>query len=189
MALSVLISAEEANDSLSFDVSSQTVFGTGGNPTVGQILTATLSVTPPDYTTPIVLTIAQFPLASFVLMANGTTPFTVTAAMLGLSTLPDGIYVVSMTLTYAAAPTTSTGQTTVGFVAVINCCVKKKLAAVPLDENCSCCDDSEAMKALEVYTDFCIARAAIDFGLTAIFTKYLTRLQKLCADECGCGGS
>lgn len=199
MALKIKISAVEVNDALSFVLSDNTgvynaVTNTGGynapNPTVAQILTATLSITPPDYTTPIVLTLVQFPLASYVLMANGTTPFTVTAAMLGLTTLPDGIYNISLTVTYAAAPTTSTGQTTAGFVAVIFCCVSKKLAAVPLDDNCSCCDDSQAAKALEVYTDMCIARESMKFGLTNIFTKYLTRLNKLCDPTlCGCSGT
>lgn len=194
MAIIIKVSGEESKDALSINVFDNTgvynaTTNQGGynspNPAVADILTATLNITLPNSTVPITIASALvFP----TLPNTSDTPFVVTASMLGLTTLPDGIYVISYTVTYAASPQSSTGQSTEGFVAVVNCCVQKKLAAVALDENCSCCDNSQAMKALEAYVDLCIARSAVGFGLTNVFNKYLTRLNKLCdASACNCG--
>lgn len=181
MALIVDISPVEEQDALSFDTTDNTIYG-GSNPAVGAILTATLLVTLPNSTVPFSIPIS---LPVFVLMA--TVPLNTTAASLGLSILPDGIYTVSLVLTYAAAPTTSTGTVTVGFIAIVRCGVNKMLAAVSVDDTCSCCDNSPAMKALEAYVDLCIATSAIQFGLTNVFNKFLIRLQKIVGlTNCGC---
>lgn len=182
MALSVNISVNEQNDALSFDTIDNTVYGGSGNPAIGDILTANLIVTLPNSTVPFTIPIL---LSTFITM--GTIPFNVTASSFGLSILPDGVYVVSLILTYAIAPTTSIGTVTVGFVATVNCCIQKKLANISIDDDCGCCEGSDKMKALEAYTDLCTARAAIQFGLINIFNKFLIRLQKICKN-CGCNG-
>lgn len=181
MALSINISVVESKDALSFNVTDNTIYGIGGNPTIGSILTANLLVTLPNSTVPFTVPIG---LPTFVLMA--TIPLNILATSLGLSALPDGVYIVSLILTYAAAPTTSTGTETIGFIAIVNCCVQKKLANVSIDdEDCNCTEGNQKMKALEAYTDLCVARAAMQFGLINIFNKFLKRLQKICKG-CNC---
>lgn len=190
MALQVNISVAERSDTLSFDVTDITgaynaITNPGGygspNITTGQVDSATLTITLPASTVPVII-----PISPVNLIVN--TAYNVTAAVLGLTTLPDGAYIVSYTVTSATGPTTSTKTINVGFTAIVECCVNKKLANVPLNSTCSCCSDNSTRQALEAWTDLQIMKAAMNvgIGLVETFNKFLSRLQKICLGNCGC---
>lgn len=188
MALVLRVCIDQSADCTSFNVFDETGIynaitnptGWGApNPDIANATAAVINVTIPDATVPISINV-------FPTLPNITdTPFTVTLAMLGLSSLaklPDGIYIVEYLVNLNVPPNIIAQTTTVLFTCQVKCCIDKLLASLT-DKNCSC-EDSKAIQALQAYTMFIAAQKAACCGHIENSKKLLKKAQDLCSGNC-----
>lgn len=148
------------------------------NNTLGSITTAVLTITSPSL---VVYTINLFPLT--FPSSNSSFSYTIPTAILGLTTIVDGKW----TFTYTVSDGITTFTTTKYSLFYCNseCCITQKLANLELTD-CDCCKTSTD------YDDYILAwtylqslKDAAECGNVDSFTKIKKIIDKLCLNN-GC---
>ena len=188
--MSLQINPCESRDCTSFQLTDETgPYSSSNNGGYGapnfettDAIDARVIVTQPDGTQTTITVYPTFP------DSTGNQIVTITAAQLGLTTLPDGIW----TLQYQVDFNNINSQTvqksvtkTVLFACSVSCCVHKLIAKVAETE-CGC-DSVTLQNALLAHALLKALCSAGSCGSVSQVTNILSRLTKLCSiQNCGC---
>jgi hypothetical protein len=125
--------------------------------------------------------------------AVGTDPlalsYTVTAAMLGASTIADGIYNVTYQIGDGTTYANSTNRATISYnyasYCLIECAIETLLVCVPANYQCASCDNDYLNKVSILWTLLQALKLAACSANVDSFTNILTTLQTA-VEESGC---
>ena len=173
----------------SFDITDKTGVYSGTNlggfgapnPTVAEVDTATLLITFPDNSQ---LTLDLLDLSSGAFPNTSDTPFTITAAMLGVTKIEDGAYTFLLTYTGTqidgAVIDWSSSTTLYQFFGCqTQCCIDKLQGSIKSDE-CNGCNDAILKRVVEATAYLNAAHKATCCGIRGKAAKLLANAKFIC---------